>query len=185
MVDRCSCCRRCGATIPCSSSERDECQGSCFCGVTEDRENISRDQIMNDGLLTQPTTILDMDDRQLVAECERLAKARHAGMCDYCGRRYNAPACAKPERHAMAGAQWWNDWHVEFGSTYLTARRDRYNLTIARYSGADGFRVFLFLDNDGIANANLLPMCDDPDDMELFRMACNWADNKLMMEQSQ
>ncbi len=33
---RCSCCRRCGATVPCRTAIRHEgCEGRCFCGSPE------------------------------------------------------------------------------------------------------------------------------------------------------
>lgn len=32
----CSCCRRCGATVPCETAAAGECVGRCFCGVPDD-----------------------------------------------------------------------------------------------------------------------------------------------------
>lgn len=32
----CSCCRKCGATVPCETAAAGECAGRCFCGLPDD-----------------------------------------------------------------------------------------------------------------------------------------------------
>lgn len=47
---------------------------------------------------------LDLDEypeKKLVEELNRRFSARSQGVCDYCGRHPEAPACKFPERHRL------------------------------------------------------------------------------------
>lgn len=50
--------------------------------------------------MSLPIDIDEMPEERLVAELQRRAKARGAGLCDYCTQPPTVPACKFPDRHA-------------------------------------------------------------------------------------
>jgi hypothetical protein len=51
--------------------------------------------------MSYPKDLDEYSEKELVAELNRRFVVRSRGVCDYCGRSPEAPACKFPERHAL------------------------------------------------------------------------------------
>ena len=71
-------------------------------GQIECRRNGTLRSILESSLrMSYPKDLDEYSEKELVAELNRRFVARSRGVCDYCGRPPEAPACKFPERHAL------------------------------------------------------------------------------------
>ena len=50
--------------------------------------------------MSYPRDLDEIPEDELRGELERREGRREAGLCDYCERRWDAPPCKFPDRHA-------------------------------------------------------------------------------------
>jgi len=55
--------------------------------------------------MSYPLDLDEYSEARLIAELTHRATLRAEGVCDYCGRNSNLPACRFPERHNLATRQ--------------------------------------------------------------------------------
>ena len=79
--------------------------------------------------------LIAFETKDLRAELDRRRVCMDKGICSFCGRSYDEPPCARPDRHEKAGKLFHRGWKMETSANWIYAHRGRRSFTINRYNG--------------------------------------------------